>query len=156
MKVLRVYNVEGARTEASKIKKNYISITNCHTRIRIMSSERKTLKVVFHAGLTRMRRHVSAIMLGITCRKKWLGWRWIGRSGPTVWTPKSPDLTPLDFFLVGLCEEQCAPCQGKLPSTPESLHKGRCGYDNTKHASSNLERGRISSGYLSCHQGSPH
>ena len=27
------------------------------------------------------------------------GERWIGRGGPTPWPPRSPDLTPLDFFL---------------------------------------------------------
>lgn len=27
--------------------------------------------------------------------------RWIGRGGPTEWPPRSPDLTPLDFFLWG-------------------------------------------------------
>ncbi|KAJ4447737.1 hypothetical protein ANN_09745 [Periplaneta americana] len=27
--------------------------------------------------------------------------RWIGRSGPVPWPPRSPDLTPLDFFLWG-------------------------------------------------------
>lgn len=27
--------------------------------------------------------------------------RWIGRSGPIAWAPRSPDLTPLDFFLWG-------------------------------------------------------
>ena len=31
--------------------------------------------------------------------------RWIGRSGPTPWRPRSPDITPLDFF-VGLCKRQ--------------------------------------------------
>ncbi|XP_076237366.1 uncharacterized protein LOC143181061 [Calliopsis andreniformis] len=25
--------------------------------------------------------------------------RWIGRLGPVAWPPRSPDLTPLDFFL---------------------------------------------------------
>ena len=25
--------------------------------------------------------------------------RWIGRNGPTPWPPRSPDITPLDFFL---------------------------------------------------------
>jgi hypothetical protein len=41
-------------------KKNYISETNFHTRIRFMSSERKTLKVFFfHAWLTRMRQLVT-------------------------------------------------------------------------------------------------
>ena len=27
--------------------------------------------------------------------------RWIGRAGPTAWPPRSPDITPLDFFLWG-------------------------------------------------------
>jgi hypothetical protein len=27
--------------------------------------------------------------------------RWIGRGGPIPWAPRSPDLTPLDFFLWG-------------------------------------------------------
>lgn len=29
------------------------------------------------------------------------GDRWIGRGGPVAWPPRSPDLTPLDFFLWG-------------------------------------------------------
>jgi hypothetical protein len=29
------------------------------------------------------------------------GGRWIGRGGPISWAPRSPDLTPLDFFLWG-------------------------------------------------------
>ena len=28
--------------------------------------------------------------------------RWVKRGGPTVWPPRSPDLTPLDFFARGL------------------------------------------------------
>jgi len=27
--------------------------------------------------------------------------RWIGRKGPITWPPRSPDLTPLDFYLWG-------------------------------------------------------
>ena len=27
--------------------------------------------------------------------------RWIGRGGPVPWPPRSPDLTPLDFFIWG-------------------------------------------------------
>jgi hypothetical protein len=38
----------------------YISKTNCHTRIRLMSSERISLKAFyFHAQLTRMRQPVT-------------------------------------------------------------------------------------------------
>lgn len=29
------------------------------------------------------------------------GERWIGRGGPVPWPPRSPDLTPMDFFLWG-------------------------------------------------------
>ena len=27
--------------------------------------------------------------------------RWLGRGGPVAWPPRSPDLTPLDFYLCG-------------------------------------------------------
>ncbi|EFN64866.1 hypothetical protein EAG_03637, partial [Camponotus floridanus] len=27
--------------------------------------------------------------------------KWVGRSGPITWFPRSPDLNPLDFFLWG-------------------------------------------------------
>jgi hypothetical protein len=57
-------------------KKNYISETNCHLRIRFISSERKTLKVFFffHAWLSHMRRHISAAtILRITWTERWLG-----------------------------------------------------------------------------------
>ena len=32
--------------------------------------------------------------------------RWIGRRGPTEWPPRSPDLTPCDFFLWGYLKER--------------------------------------------------
>jgi hypothetical protein len=78
--------------------------------------------------------------------------RWIGRGGPIAWPPRSPDLTPLGIFLWSYVKNIVF----QRPSAPESPHKGCCGYGNTKHASNNVERGRISSGDLSCHQGSPH
>lgn len=31
--------------------------------------------------------------------------RWIGRAGPIQWPPRSPDLTPLDYFLWGYIKE---------------------------------------------------
>lgn len=40
--------------------------------------------------------------------QEWLNRRfpmqWIGRGGAVSWPARSPDLTPLDFFFVGLCE----------------------------------------------------
>ena len=32
--------------------------------------------------------------------------RWIGRNGPTPWPPRSPDITPLDFFLLGYVKDR--------------------------------------------------
>ncbi|KAJ4444733.1 hypothetical protein ANN_06530 [Periplaneta americana] len=31
---------------------------------------------------------------------------WIGRGGPTSWPPRSPDMTPLDFFLCGFVKDE--------------------------------------------------
>jgi len=32
--------------------------------------------------------------------------RWIGRDGPTPWPPRSPDITPLDFFSWGYVKDK--------------------------------------------------
>jgi hypothetical protein len=32
--------------------------------------------------------------------------KWIGRDGPTPWPPRSPDITPIDFFLWGYVNEK--------------------------------------------------
>jgi len=32
--------------------------------------------------------------------------KWIGRSGPISWPPRSPDLTPPDFFLWGFIKDK--------------------------------------------------
>ena len=37
--------------------------------------------------------------------------RWIGRGGPVPWPPRSPHLTPLDFFL-------CGPMKSLVYDTP--------------------------------------
>ena len=44
--------------------------------------------------------------------------RWIGRGGPVQWPPRSPDLTPVDFFILGgmKCLEYETPID-----TPEEL-----------------------------------
>jgi len=31
--------------------------------------------------------------------------RWVGRGGPTTWPPRSPDLTPLNFFAWGFIKD---------------------------------------------------
>jgi len=32
--------------------------------------------------------------------------RWIGRDGPIPWPPRSPDITPLDFFLLDYVQDK--------------------------------------------------
>jgi hypothetical protein len=44
--------------------------------------------------------------------------RWLGRRGPIDWPPRSPDLTPPDFFLWGLLKDRV---YGKKPQTIEDL-----------------------------------
>lgn len=41
--------------------------------------------------------------------------RWIGRNGPSLWPPRSPDLTPLDFYLWGQIKNEvyASPVQNK-------------------------------------------
>jgi hypothetical protein len=56
--------IQDVRMKGSKNKKMYISETNCHTHIRFMSSEKKTLKVFFHARLTGMRQLVTFCEIG--------------------------------------------------------------------------------------------
>lgn len=34
------------------------------------------------------------------------GTQWIGTHGPTKWPPRSPDLTPLDYFLWGYLKDE--------------------------------------------------
>ena len=44
--------------------------------------------------------------------------RWIGRSRPVQWPPRSPNLTPMDFFIWG--EMKCLVCDTPI-DTPEEL-----------------------------------
>jgi hypothetical protein len=46
--------------------------------------------------------------------------RWIGRSGPVEWPARSPDLTPLDFFLWGYVKSKVYPV---VPKTLTQLKK---------------------------------
>lgn len=46
--------------------------------------------------------------------------RWIGRGGPVDWPPRSPDLTPCDFFLWGVLKEKVYAME---PKTIEDLKK---------------------------------
>src|SRR5580765_6641648 len=44
--------------------------------------------------------------------------RWIGRGGPINWPARSPDLTPLDFYLWGHLKEKV---YHDRPTTPENM-----------------------------------
>lgn len=44
--------------------------------------------------------------------------RWIGRQGPVLWPARSPDLTPLDFFLWGHVKEVV---YSTAPTTPDDM-----------------------------------
>ncbi|OXU27348.1 hypothetical protein TSAR_015087, partial [Trichomalopsis sarcophagae] len=47
--------------------------------------------------------------------------RWIGRAGPFLWPPRSPDLNPLDFFLWGSVNDAV---YGKAPITRLNMMDG--------------------------------
>ena len=49
------------------------------------------------------------------------GERWIGRGGPTAWPPRSPDLTPLDFYAWGYIKEYVY--SEKIENREQLLHK---------------------------------
>ena len=66
--------------------------------------------------------------------------RWIGRDGPTPWPPRSPDITPLDFFLWGYVKD-------KVFSTPvpditnlKGKNNRRFCYSNWRHVGEHVER----------------
>lgn len=46
--------------------------------------------------------------------------RWIGRGGPVSWPPRSPDLTPMDFFLWGKVKNEVF---SRSPCTLEDLRQ---------------------------------
>jgi hypothetical protein len=62
---------------------------------------------------------------------------------PLAWPPRSPDLTPLGFFLLGLWEGPRPSDQKQLSSAVESPHKEHCGYGNRQHASNHLNQVNI-------------
>lgn len=48
----------------------------------------------------------------------WKGNNWIGRGGPIEWPARSPDLTPLDFFLWGHVEQEV---YKNIPTTRDDM-----------------------------------
>ena len=82
--------------------------------------------------------------------------KWIGRGGPTAWSPRSPDLTPLDFFFFGIHKRHCVQdCSGRFGGYASENCRCLCNCDSrvvTKH----MARTWISPGDLSCYKRCTH
>lgn len=65
--------------------------------------------------------------------------KWIGRGGAVHWPARSPDLTPLDFFLWGFLKEKV---YQDLPTTPENMK------ERIRNACHNIDRNIL----LNCHR----
>ncbi|GFW81451.1 uncharacterized protein TNCV_377991 [Trichonephila clavipes] len=59
---------------------------------------------VWSCGSNKTVQHVTQLVPQIDLLKDTFGERLISRFGPMNWPPRSCDLTPLDYFLVGLCK----------------------------------------------------
>jgi len=88
--------------------------------------------------------------------------RWIGRVGKEdlvlqFWPPRSPDLTPCDFFLWGFVQEAVY-----VPSLPTALDDLKKPYHNcgelsgARHSSSSVERILLPSRCYPCGQKGAH
>ena len=54
--------------------------------------------------------------------------RWIGRSGPMTWSPRSPDLSPLDYFVWGFLKDRVYQVQSKnLEELKQRIQPQCCG-----------------------------
>ena len=60
---------------------------------------------------------------------------WIGRGGPIPWPPRSPDLSPLDFFPVGVHYEHCVCWEDKEYPAPARKDHISHWNRNTRHDS---------------------
>ena len=73
---------------------------------------------------------------------------WTGRGGPIPWQPRSPDLSPLDFFLWGYIKNTVY--GGKIMKYPAPARKDHISHwnCNTRRDSENVAGDRISFGHL--------
>ena len=75
--------------------------------------------------------------------------RWIGRTGKEDalmrWPPRSPDLTPCDFFFRGVCEGHClcASTPPQISRFPQPYHRC-CYYGRPWYAETRVERDGLS------------
>ena len=81
----------------------------------------------------------------------------ISREDPIVWPPRSPDLTPLDFFVWGFIKDVVY--RGKVREISgwfeTTYHWSSWAY-NTSHADKHVARAWISFRYLSSYNRCPH
>jgi hypothetical protein len=68
-----------------------------------------TVKIIAFDLADEVRNHLNHMMSG----------GWFSREPSIVWPPRSPDFTPLNFFL-SLCEELHLPGQKQLPSAAKA------------------------------------
>jgi hypothetical protein len=68
--------------------------------------------------------------------------RWTGRE-PNAWPPRSPDLTPLDFFLWGYTKDQVVQSKDEYAGWTQSMdHCSKC-LCYTGHVTARLARGGL-------------
>jgi transposase len=58
--------------------------------------------------------------------------RWIGRGGPTPWPPRSPDITPCDFFVWGFVKDRVY--ASKVDNKEELRERIRRAFDEIDHS----------------------
>jgi hypothetical protein len=62
--------------------------------------------------------------------------RWIGRAAPIAWPPRSPDFTPLDFFLWGFVKDRVfvSPLPGNVAELRTRITAGRSCRSDSREA----------------------
>ena len=75
--------------------------------------------------------------------------RWIGRDGPTPWPPRSPDITPLNFFLWGYVKDT-----SYRYYKFEGKNNRRFCYNNWRHVGEHVQRNWLSTRRSPCNKSS--
>jgi len=93
--------------------------------------------------------HTRVISWGITSITRCLadGSTW---GATTAWPPRSPELTPMDFYLWGYIKNQVQRAKNNYLQQLKALITDGVVMEPTKHVSKHADRGRIPSGYLPC------
>jgi len=70
--------------------------------------------------------------------------RWIVKDGPTPWPSRSPDITPLDFFLWGYVKDKVFSTPVPDTTNLKGKNNRRFCYNNWRHVGEHVERNRLS------------